>query len=110
MQDIGNALENVGLAQEIQKGLAKSLQKAPKFADWKDEIEAKKAALTGMPGWEVFQTRLGRLVIKEWAKNMGYDLSKGRRKVRPSPGEGEGGVQGCGITEGITTARRSRAR
>lgn len=65
MDGIGDTLENVGLAQEIQKGLAKSQQKAPKFAEWKAEIDAKRAELEGMSEEALEGLRMGKNIKKE---------------------------------------------
>lgn len=65
MDAIGEAVENVGLAQEIQKGLAKSLQKPPKFAEWQGEIDAKAAEIKGMSPADVKKEKLYLNILTE---------------------------------------------
>jgi len=71
MDAIGETVENVGLAQEIQKGLMKSMQKPPAFALWKEEIDAKKAELAGMSMESIEAMRLGKNIVAEWKQNGG---------------------------------------
>ena len=81
MDAIGETIENVGLAQEIQKGLASSLQKPPKWAEFQPEIDAYTAKYSGMAGWAVFSANAcNKYCIEEWGKAKGYDLSMGRRR------------------------------
>jgi len=80
MDAIGESVENVGLAQEIQKGLAKSLQKVPKFADWQAEIDAKAAEIDAMEPLAAYEIGLVSKLFKEWGRYNNMDLSLGRRK------------------------------
>lgn len=81
MEALGETIENVGLAQEINNGLANSLQKAPKWSEFEPEIAAYRESLGAKSGWEVFGTnQLTKWCVKEWAKAEGYDLSQGRRR------------------------------
>jgi len=78
MDQLGETLENVGLAQEIQNGLAKNLQQKPAF----DEAvtEEKKAELGAKGVMEVYNTTLGNFCIREWAAASSVDLSAARRR------------------------------
>ena len=80
MDAIGETIENVGLAQEINNGLAKSLTKPPKWAEMAEGIEAKKGEVGAMDPWAVYQMPLGKFCITEWAKKSGIDLSVARRR------------------------------
>jgi len=81
MEALGETMENLGLAQEIQKGLAPASQKPPKWAEVAAETETYKTKYSGMSGWECYQdSDLTKAVIKAWAKSKGYDLSLSRRK------------------------------
>lgn len=70
MEAIGETLENVGLAQEIQNGLAAGLQKEPAWAD-EAAVQAKCAALETGGEHALFQTSLGRYIMTEWALSAG---------------------------------------
>jgi len=100
MDAIGESVENVGLAQEIQKGLAKSLQRPPKFAEWQADIDAKKAELSAMEGWDCYSKhRMVKNCVIAWAKAGNVDLSLARRRSSAGQaGDGdkpptEGGVK-----------------
>ena len=81
MDQLGETIENVGLAQEIQKGLAGSLQKPPKWQEIEAETEAYKSKFGGMAGWAVYNTSgCTKYCIVQWAKAKGFDLSQGRRR------------------------------
>jgi hypothetical protein len=81
MDALGDSLENLGLAQEIQKGLSTGLQKPPKWAEMQGEIDALKAKYQGMAGWAVFnESKLAAGVITEWGNVKGFDLAMGRRR------------------------------
>jgi len=67
MDAIGETVENVGLAQEIQKGLAKSMQTPPKWAAMQADIDAKKAELEGKSMADLQSDVLGKNIIAEWA-------------------------------------------
>jgi len=77
MEALGETMENIGLAQEIQKGLAPNLQKPPKWADFQGESDAKKAEFSGMSGWDCYSSgELCKGVIKMWGKDKGLALTK----------------------------------
>ena len=59
MDAMVETVQNVGLAQEIQKGLATSQQKEPKWAE-PEVVEQRKAALKEMGGEAIYKTRLGK--------------------------------------------------
>lgn len=81
MDAIGETIENVGLAQEIQKGLANNLQKPPKWAEFQGDIDAAKAKLCSMSGWAFYnESLLTKGAMKMWASTYEYDLSQGRRR------------------------------
>lgn len=71
MDGLAETVENVGLAQEIQKGLASSLQKPPNFKAWQAEIDAKKAELDGMGAEAAYSIRLIELLYNEWCRDQG---------------------------------------
>merc|ERR1719453_3020105 len=78
MDAIGETLENVGLAQEIQKGLAAGLQTKPAFDP--AATEAMKAEIGAKGVMEVYNTKLGNYCIREWAASSSVDLSAARRR------------------------------
>jgi len=78
MEAIGETLENVGLAQEIQKGLAPSLMTAAKFDP--AATEAMKAEIGGKGVMEIYNTKLGNYCLREWAAASSVDLSAARRR------------------------------
>jgi len=86
MEGLAETIENVGLAQEIQKGLAPSLQKKPDFNALADKIEAKKASIGGGSAMDCFGSELGKYCITTWANSSGIDLSQARRKSSLGPG------------------------
>jgi len=71
MDGLAETVENVGLAQEIQKGLAASLQKPPKFKEWQGEIDAKKAELDGVGAEAAYGITLVKLLYNEWCRDQG---------------------------------------
>lgn len=91
MDALGETMENVGLAQEIKNGLAKTLQKPPKFSEMAAEIGAKKSEIGGMSSAQVYAMPLGKYCIDEWAKAGNVDLSQARR--RSSAGGAGGGTR-----------------
>lgn len=77
--DMAETVQNVGLAQSIQNGLAPSMQAKPKFGT-PDAIAAKKTELTGASAvLPLYQTPLGRYVINNWAAANGVQLGSERR-------------------------------
>ena len=77
--DMAETVQNVGLAQSIQNGLAPSMQAKPKFGN-PDAIAAKKAELTAAPTvLPLYQTPLGRYIINNWAAANGVQLGSERR-------------------------------
>lgn len=81
MDALGETMENLGLAQEIQKGLAVSLMKQIKWADFKDATDEYAAKYGAMDGWDVYNaTGLAKACIKMWGQANGYDLSQARRE------------------------------
>jgi len=73
MDGLAESVENVGLAQEIQKGLSASLQKPPKFKDWQPEIDAKAGELAGMDAKTAYALTLVKLVFNEWCRDQGIE-------------------------------------
>lgn len=71
MDGLAETVENVGLAQEIQKGLASGLQKPPKFKEWQGEIDAKKGELDGMDAAAAYNITLIKLLYNEWCRDQG---------------------------------------
>jgi len=99
MDAIGETIENVGLAQEIQKGLAPSMQKPPKWAEFQPEIDALKTKFGGMAGWAVYsENKCNKYCIEEWGKAKGFDLSAGRRR---SSAGGAGGPAKAATETGV---------
>ena len=81
MEGLAETIENVGLAQEIQKGLAPSLQKKPDWAALQPKTDGFKAKYESGKGWDCFQSsELAKYCITEWANTQGIDISMGRRK------------------------------
>ena len=81
MEGLAETIENVGLAQEIQKGLAPSLQKKPDFAACQPAADAKKEAFSAGTGWACYSSSgLAAYCMIEWANKEGIDISMGRRK------------------------------
>ena len=70
MEGIAETVENVGLAQEIQNGLAKSLQTEPKWPA-SEIIQAKRKALAEAGEASAYGTDLGRYVMDIWARAAG---------------------------------------
>ena len=87
MEGLAETIENVGLAQEIQKGLAPSLQKKPDWAGLQPKTDGFKEKFGAGTGWACFQTELGMYCITEWANTQGIDISMGRRKSSLSGNE-----------------------
>merc|ERR1719230_1578804 len=84
MDAIGEGIENVGLAQEIQKGLSKALQKPPPFATWQAEIDAKKAEFSAMSMADIHKMRLGKNIAHQWAEDTGGDAMSDAFKTSPA--------------------------
>ena len=66
MEALGETIENVGLAQEIQNGLVKSLQKEPSWAD-ADEMATKQSEIKSNGEAATYNTRLGKYLMDEWS-------------------------------------------
>ena len=66
MEALGETIENVGLAQEIQNGLVKSLQKEPSWAD-ADEMATKQSEIKSNGEEATYNTRLGKYLMDEWS-------------------------------------------
>ena len=71
---MGEGIANVGLAQEIQKGLSKAMQVAPQCAS-PDEVSAPEPAMKSMGPEGLSTLRLGRSVIEEYETATGKSLS-----------------------------------
>lgn len=69
MDGLAEAVENVGLAQEIQKGLAASLQKPPNFKAWQSEIDEKAGELAGKDAKTAYEIKLVKLMYDEWCRD-----------------------------------------
>ena len=77
MDALGETIQNVGLAQEIQNGLAKNMQKEPAWPD-ASAISAKASALKAMGHIALYsQSRLARYVMDTWSEATGKSFSGG---------------------------------
>ena len=73
LEDLGETIQNVGLAQSIQNGLPNSQSAVPNWPD-PDTLAAKKAALTAMEPWSEFQQPLCRFLMEAWAETSRVSL------------------------------------
>jgi len=100
MEGLGETMENIGLAQQIQAGLPAGQQKAPKWADVAAETEAYKAKYGAMEGWDCYNdSKLCSGIMKLWGEKCGYNLAMGRRRstvsaTGPPPIPTKDGVNG----------------
>jgi len=74
MDAIGETMENVGLAQEIQKGLANSLMKLPKWAEEQPKTDAMRSKVVSDGPAACLASDLGRWILQKWAQKMSIDL------------------------------------
>ena len=91
MDAIGETIANVGLAQEIQNGLAKAQQVEPAWAP-PEAVAAKTAELGSSSLPVLLSMELGKYVFDEWSKatgvSLGGDAGGGRQSVAFSAEEG----------------------
>ena len=74
MDAMGEMVQDVGLAQSIQKGLPKNQMTRPAFGTPED-LEAKKAAVSGAAKMAVWDSALGKYLLQHFAVQREYDLS-----------------------------------
>lgn len=79
MDMIGDTLENVGLAQEINNGLARSLMKKIPWATYQEQTDAAKTKIVNAGPEACLKSPLGLWVLQAWAKKLNVSLSDGRR-------------------------------
>jgi hypothetical protein len=73
LQELGEAVQDVGLAQAIQTGLARSQMSKPKFPD-DETLQKKKLATSGLQKMQVYESALGKYLIQHFALQRGYNL------------------------------------
>jgi len=96
MDQMGEMVQDVGLAQSIQSGLAKSSMKAPKFPD-PASLDAKKASVSGGDKMSVYNNPLGKYLLEHFAVARGYNLanaSTGRRASSAALADGDAAYTG----------------
>lgn len=106
MDAIGETIQNVGLAQEIQNGLAKGSQKEPAWAD--DAAVAKKAGELKELGQIALysQSRLARYIMDGWASATGnsFDGASNNRGSVAFTAEDDAATAGSGAFTEFTSS------
>ena len=74
LEDVGETLANISLAQSIQNGLPSSQSIEPEWAD-DATFSAKQVALRSAMGWEEFQQPLCRFIMAAWSEKEKQSLS-----------------------------------
>jgi len=79
LEDLGETIQNVGLAQSIQNGLPNSQSAAPRWPD-PDTLAAKRAVLKEAKPWDEFQQPLCRYIMEVWAVNSKCSLANAEER------------------------------
>ena len=98
MEGIGETLQNVGLAQEIQNGLGKNLQKEPQWAS-PPEVEAMKAELKAKGLSGMMDIRLAKHIAREWSQATGNNLGLGNLRMSSASYEDDAADGATNFTE-----------
>jgi len=93
MDDVGAMVQDVGLAQSIQNGLAKNQMKAPKFPE-PSAVESKVAEIKGGDPMAVWNNPLGKYLLEHFATQRSYNLANASAGQTPPSADGDGGYKG----------------